>query len=280
MRLFSYKLDHSFLPVFSHFFFGHNTFDAFHFIYQPPHHTCRQRRQSSSAACAPSVLQPNTNLRLAHVRYYGRIYRRCRLVRSPPMSCLISSCSLTFYGRGIPVKTVDFLCHLDAFRKAIPTIHTLRLCNQFGRDDHAGITKLPKELIEIIEKELFASLCKKETRAADGWAKKYACFEGTCRTRDHIGKSDPKWYLSDDYADIRFELLHDHPEWWTGHRYKLPKNYPKLLEAELDNIGEYDLEEFWEVCYEKRHEWQSLVDEHMNNGGNKDVCTASGKSRN
>ncbi|KAH0347941.1 hypothetical protein KCU83_g6518, partial [Aureobasidium melanogenum] len=50
---------------------------------------------------------------------------------------------------GIPVKLVDILNNLDAYRKAIPTIHTLRLCNQFGKGDSAFITRLPKELIRL-----------------------------------------------------------------------------------------------------------------------------------
>lgn len=38
----------------------------------------------------------------------------------------------------------------------MPTIQTLRLCNQFGQGEDARITKLPKELIAFIEEELLA----------------------------------------------------------------------------------------------------------------------------
>ncbi|THW46512.1 hypothetical protein D6D17_07691 [Aureobasidium pullulans] len=57
---------------------------------------------------------------------------------------------------GVPVRISDLLCSVDAFHKAMPTIQTLRLCNQFGQGEDARITKLPKELIAFIEEELLA----------------------------------------------------------------------------------------------------------------------------
>jgi hypothetical protein len=101
---------------------------------------------------------------------------------------------LTPHRRGVLVKPVDLLCNLDAFRKAIPTIHALRLCNQYGNGQGAGITKLPKELIGFIEEELLVSLRQEETRDGHGWAKKFGCFGRTCSPRDHIDKAHPMEY--------------------------------------------------------------------------------------
>jgi hypothetical protein len=194
-----------------------------------------------------------------------------------PISCLNLSRSLTSHCRGIPVKPLDLLCNLDSFRKAIPVIRTLRLCNQFGKGEDAGITKLPKELIEFIEEELLASLRQDKTGAGRGRTRKYACFEGTCRPSDHMDKA----YMDGELEEVKFDLLDAHPEWQTEDGYELPENYDDLLKEEVANhLDTYPWDCFWEVCYDNKSYWQSIVRKHMEKDGNSDVCIVSKESRN
>ncbi|KAK5753089.1 hypothetical protein LTS12_016869 [Elasticomyces elasticus] len=67
------------------------------------------------------------------------------------------------------------------------TADTLRLCNVFGRGDHATITKLPKELIDLIEECLNAK--KLDAAACSVVVAKNAhkCFTKACVPyRDHF----------------------------------------------------------------------------------------------
>jgi hypothetical protein len=176
---------------------------------------------------------------------------------------------------------VDLLCNLDAFCKAIPVIHTLRLCNQFGKDEDAGITKLPKELIEFIEEELLVSLRQEETRVGHEWAKKFRCFEGTCLPRDHIDKAHPIEYCDAQVQDAEIGLMEGHPEWETADGLELPGNYNELLEEELaDSLGSYAADYFMDICFDNKSAWEYDVQKHMKYDGNSDVCTASKESRN
>ncbi|KAH0016090.1 hypothetical protein KCU78_g7975, partial [Aureobasidium melanogenum] len=171
---------------------------------------------------------------------------------------------------GIPVDPVDFLCNLDAFRKVLPTINTLRLCNQFGKGKNAGITKLPKELIEFIEEELL-TLHRRQERRFFGWCQKYRCFEGSCRASDHMDANDLGMYPEVvENAEIR--LHRAHPEWSTADGFDFPANYQDLLDEEvvsrLDELADKDT---WEYCFETKMEWDAEVRKHMGADGNNDI---------
>jgi hypothetical protein len=148
----------------------------------------------------------------------------------------------------MPVRFMELLLNLDAFRKATPTIHTLRCCNQFGKGENAGIPKLPKELVVFIEEELLA-LHRRHARSLPlGWAKKYRCFEGTCRTRDHIREAYPEVY--EDRSEI------------GG------------LDYEFDSGSDMSMSDYtWELCFDNKNQWEHDVRTHMEDGGNNDVCT-------
>jgi hypothetical protein len=137
-------------------------------------------------------------------------------------------CLLTVHRRGIPAKLMDFLRNLDAYRKAIPTIHTLRLSNQFGKGEHAAITKLPKELIGFNEEELLAIHRRGEGRVSLGWTRKYHCYERSCRPREHRLVYNPIYeYFSDD----------------GGSDYSIDDS-----DSERDEMYDGD----YEACYENR----------------------------
>jgi hypothetical protein len=144
---------------------------------------------------------------------------------------------------------MDFLRNLDAYRKAIPTIHTLRLSNQFGKGEHAAITKLPKELIGFIEEELLAIHRRGEGRVSLGWTRKYHCYERSCRPREHRLVYNPIYeYFSDD----------------GGSDYSIDDS-----DSERDEMYDGD----YEACYENRDGWPQDLLGYMKDKGNKDVCT-------
>lgn len=149
---------------------------------------------------------------------------------------------------------MEFLLNLDAFRQAIPTIHTLRLCNQFGKGENAVITKLPKELIGFIEEALLAMHRRRERRASLGWTGKYRCYEGTCRPREHVNEV---------YSDV-----YDDGSEYAG------------LDYEIDSDSDMSVGEVvWEMCWDQKSQWQSDVRKHMEDSGNSKVSTAFGGSR-
>lgn len=186
--------------------------------------------------------------------------------------------------RGIPVNPAELLCNLDAFRKAIPTIETLRLCNQFGKGENAGVTKLPKELIGYIEEELLVLLRQEERHADRSWVKRFCCFEGTCRPSDHMDVVDFFNEL-DEYDEMVEEALitlsKTHSDWhsedWrTDDGFDLPVDVQKLVDAEI--ATQFDMwggELVYDYCFENRHDWVHDVCIRMKSEGHNDVCRIS-----
>ncbi|KAH0293245.1 hypothetical protein M436DRAFT_81144 [Aureobasidium namibiae CBS 147.97] len=163
---------------------------------------------------------------------------------------------------GIPVNPVDFLCSFNAFRKAIPTINTIRLCNQFGRRENAGLTKLPKELIALFRRE--------EKSAVDGWANAYKCFEGTCRLHSHVEQVRPKIFSDSEIEDVKRQILYNHPKWQTKDGVALPERYQERFEDEVAlQLNEEVDGRLSDLCFEIKHRWQSDIQELLNN----DACT-------
>ncbi|KAG9581548.1 hypothetical protein KCU77_g11685, partial [Aureobasidium melanogenum] len=181
---------------------------------------------------------------------------------------------------GVPVKPAELLCNLDAFRKAISPIHSLRLCNQFGKGENVGITKLPKELIGFIEEELLALLRQQEEHVGRGWHSQHRCFEGTCRPSDHMDDvgfpSEAETYDS-MVEDALTELLKTHSDWrvedWrTDEGFDLPVDVQKLVDAEIAaQFDNYRDGIVWEYCRKNRDEWPSNVCLRMESQGNNDV---------
>ncbi|KAH0274306.1 hypothetical protein KCU91_g5350, partial [Aureobasidium melanogenum] len=181
---------------------------------------------------------------------------------------------------GIPVKPVDLLNNLDAYRKAIPIIHTLRLCSQFGKGDSVFITRLPKELISLIEEELLILQRRHEKRSGHSWIKKYCCFEGSCRPSDHmydIGYPFEAEAYDSTIEDALTRVSEMHPEWpmdeWLSNGYSsLPAHVRKLVDAEVaDDFDDYGDELIWELRDENSSNWPSKVRKHMSSKENKDV---------
>ncbi|THY11734.1 hypothetical protein D6D02_05591 [Aureobasidium pullulans] len=164
---------------------------------------------------------------------------------------------------GIPVRISNLLCSVDAFHKAIPTIQTLRLCNQSGQGENAHITKLPKELIGFIEEELLAIHRQEEESRDGGLVQKHRCFEGSCRPSQHLIEMDPS--IVDAALE---ELYEEHPEWrHTDEETVHPKEIDELLEAKLDE----KCDEHYDLCFDNMCAWPSDVKKHIASEGNEVV---------
>lgn len=115
------------------------------------------------------------------------------------------SCASTNGGcRGIPVEVVKLLSHLDAFEAELPTSHSLRLCNRFGRGEYAHVTKLPEEIIVMVEQQLLSQ--RLETPMSDGsvnWRSRYCCFEASCRISAHAEGTQEHKILDRAIAVVR-----------------------------------------------------------------------------
>ncbi|GAB7343453.1 hypothetical protein MBLNU457_1477t1 [Dothideomycetes sp. NU457] len=83
----------------------------------------------------------------------------------------------------IPVSVGQLIGHLEAHKKMKATIDTLRLCNRFGKGPNAKVTKLPVELVEMIEQEI---LREPRATAARAWERRHACIEQRCQPLDHF----------------------------------------------------------------------------------------------
>ncbi|KAK5684534.1 hypothetical protein LTS10_004404 [Elasticomyces elasticus] len=107
-----------------------------------------------------------------------------------------------------PVHPVTLLNHLDAYMKALPDLHSLRLCWKFGKGEDVHITRLPVEIEQAIEHMLLRS---RRTSQVDncfyitGWYNReleFACFESNCEPSAHC----------DDMSPIMYSLEHEEPE--------------------------------------------------------------------
>lgn len=154
----------------------------------------------------------------------------------------------------MPVHLMKFLHNLEAFRTAIPTIQALRLCNQFGTGENAGITKLPKELIVLIEEALLALHRRYDRNRSLAWTSKYRCYERACRSIEHG-------------VHTNFEIYEDSSE--DDGLY-----YGSASDSETDR-GDY----VWEICWEQKAQWQEEIRKHMEEDGNNEVSTRLVESR-
>lgn len=95
----------------------------------------------------------------------------------------MSAYSKTTLAWGMPVKADELGAHLEAYSKCRPVIHMLRLCHRFGKGEKAFIRRLPLELLNLVEEELF-----EESRLQHyvEWAKDFRCYESRCSKKDHF----------------------------------------------------------------------------------------------
>ncbi|KAK5729537.1 hypothetical protein LTR17_011840 [Elasticomyces elasticus] len=94
-----------------------------------------------------------------------------------------------------PVHPVTLLNHLDAYMKALPDLHYLRLCWKFGKGEDVHITRVPVEIEQAIEHLLLQSRRRQyDHHWISGWYDResdFACFDSTCYPSAHYDVGTP-----------------------------------------------------------------------------------------
>ncbi|KAF2723993.1 hypothetical protein K431DRAFT_310345 [Polychaeton citri CBS 116435] len=82
---------------------------------------------------------------------------------------------------------------LQAFDESLPTLLMLRLCHSYGRGPQAFVTRLPSEVVALIEHEIFIARRTKIREEVDEdlmpenpWIELFSCFESRCQPVDHM----------------------------------------------------------------------------------------------
>lgn len=163
--------------------------------------------------------------------------------------------------RGVPVKIIDLLFNLDAFVAAHQTISTLRLCNRLGKGDSVHVTKLPKELLELVENELMVYFRKEERHSFDKWPRwnqKYCCFEGPCRPSYHLNESSGMQLRE----DAQHEICEENPQYHLDAMYEqggpFPEEFENLVGQRADELC-WDFEGFKEKIDRNKEHWSLLM---------------------
>jgi hypothetical protein len=98
----------------------------------------------------------------------------------------------------VQVNVVHLGAHLEAYVNLLPMFNTLRLCNRFGRGPESDITRLPPELISIIEDFL---LLEERSKTSAAWHTDFSCYQLLCDPEDHITTEQFEQYLQKAKAD-------------------------------------------------------------------------------
>ncbi|KAI6822436.1 hypothetical protein KC332_g8769 [Hortaea werneckii] len=87
----------------------------------------------------------------------------------------------------VPVLPDTLGAHLEAYAAGLPAITALRLCHQFGTGPAAHITRLPRELIILIEDYIHAANGHLRSKPDCEWRSTFTCFQSQCEPRKHEG---------------------------------------------------------------------------------------------
>ncbi|GAB1730041.1 hypothetical protein NU195Hw_Modified_202t1 [Hortaea werneckii] len=87
----------------------------------------------------------------------------------------------------VPVRPDTLGAHLEAYAAGLPAITALRLCHRFGTGDAAHITRLPRELILLIEEHVHAANWHLRSKPDCEWRSTFTCFQSRCEPRKHKG---------------------------------------------------------------------------------------------
>lgn len=106
----------------------------------------------------------------------------------------------------LPVHPARLGAHLSAYLEAQPTIIQLLLCQAKGRGEDVYITRLPRELIDLIVEHYMRPLRALKFKE---WDLEFACFEGRCTVKDHFTKSQWFGFLSEAWMEGLNPLITD-----------------------------------------------------------------------
>ncbi|KAK5677082.1 hypothetical protein LTS10_010271 [Elasticomyces elasticus] len=130
----------------------------------------------------------------------------------------------------VAVNAADLVTHIEAEAQFRPVVTTLRLCNVFGQGDDAHITRLPKELVDMIGDELAAEQISKRSERRTAARQMSKCFSQDCiPLHDHItlylrlalvndvledwGEAAADSLLDDRVDDAEAEIIDEGMDW-------------------------------------------------------------------
>ncbi|KAI6896233.1 hypothetical protein KC318_g10666, partial [Hortaea werneckii] len=87
----------------------------------------------------------------------------------------------------VPVRPDTLGAHLEAYAAGVPAITALRLCHRFGTGPAAHVTRLPRELVLLIEEYVHAANWHLRSKPDCEWRSSFTCFESQCEPRKHEG---------------------------------------------------------------------------------------------
>ncbi len=87
---------------------------------------------------------------------------------------------------GVPVRPEQLGWSLEAFEKALPVLHTFRLCQRFGRGRNVHVPKLPVETMVTIEDLILVSTRK----WIWAWEHSFKHYERRCDPYGHAFYSE------------------------------------------------------------------------------------------
>lgn len=153
----------------------------------------------------------------------------------------------------MPVRPDDLGSHLKAYKKCLPALSALRLCNRYGKGPTAHITKLPVELLQEIEGHVFQHVLHGVT---GDWKWVFRHFESRCEPLDHAEDPTVMYDVKEDFEDL-CDKCHD--DAGTNCEVCDPKVEEYMNECMMENIA-------WrfDTCQPLRDEWEAKIDQRPN----------------
>ncbi|KAK4891742.1 hypothetical protein LTR27_009750 [Elasticomyces elasticus] len=158
----------------------------------------------------------------------------------------------------VQVNAAHLVTHIEAEAQLYPVTETLRLCHVFGTGDDAHITRLPKELVDMIEDEVVAESVSTRTQRQEAASKMSECFGQKCSPlEDHASKETQLAIVNEAFT-----------RWGEPTVDSLLDDTVDGAKAEIrDDCDDWEEDLWHEDHANKIEEWQELVgrlggDEH------------------
>ena len=122
---------------------------------------------------------PQTRASLKRPFYHASCAQRAGLVFSMTLEARLAW--------SVPVEPDVVAAHLQVHFNERARLNALRLCHRYGQGEHAIITKLPVELVTIIEDYVVADA---RGSALPSWRASFNCWRGLCQPTDHLDRAE------------------------------------------------------------------------------------------
>lgn len=111
---------------------------------------------------------------------------------------------------------MELIERADAYLKAEPTLHALRMCHRFGKGINVHITKLPNEIEQIVESCLASAQIRRGSMLLWDCSWEFTCFQSECSPVGHCSEAIP--LLESAYDNLELCVICDEDSIW-GDKY-------------------------------------------------------------